>query len=181
LILSPKKIEVYSDLAEILAERETLIGEIQTRFDRQITSMKANMKRIAQGHRDLESLPLGNPDVIKKKTWSRPVLKTKSTRDSRVLTVNEALDKEERAIQIQASKIVRDAEILQQREIEDPTAIPLRPSTPEARSPPQAPTPRTSTPVPSRELTHSLTVFDEPPSSTAPPTSRREQRKRVRA
>jgi hypothetical protein len=181
LILSPKRTEVYSDLAEILAERETLTGEAQARFDRQITSIKANMQRIAQGHRDLESLPLGNPDVIKKKTWSRPVLKTKPTRDARVLTTNEALDKEERTMQIQASRIVRDAEILQQREIGDPTATPPRPPTPEARPPPQAPTPRATTPEPSPEPIPSPTVFDEPPPSTAPPTLRREQRKRARA
>jgi hypothetical protein len=98
--------------------------------------MKANMKRIAQGHRDLESLPLGNPDVIKKKTWSRPILKTKPTRDARILTANEALDKQEKAMQIQASRIATDTEILQQHKIENPTVTPPRPPTPEAGSPP---------------------------------------------
>jgi hypothetical protein len=174
---------------EILAERETLTGEVQARFDRQITSMKVNMKRIAQGHRDLESLPLGNPDVIKKKTWSRPILKTKPIRDARILTVNEASDKEERVMQIQAARIVRDAEILQRREIGEPTTTPPRPPTttpprpptPEATPPPQAPTPRATTPEPSPELVASPTVFDEPPPSTAPPTLKREQRKRARA
>jgi hypothetical protein len=129
--------------------------------------------------------------VIKKRTWSRPVLKTKPTRDARILTVNEALNKEETAMQIQASRIVRDAQILQQREIGDPTATPPRPPTPEARPPqapiaeatppPQAPTPRATTPEPSPERLPSLTVFDEPPPSTAPPTLGREQRKRARA
>jgi hypothetical protein len=139
------------------------------------------MKRIAQGHRDLESLPLGNPDVIKKKTWSRPVLKTKPTRDARILTANEALDKQERVIQIQASRIATDAEIIQQYKIGNPTATPPRPPTPEARSPPQAPTLQATTPKPSPEPIPSLTVFDEPPPSTAPPTLKREQRKRARA
>jgi hypothetical protein len=36
--------------------------------------------------------------MIKKKIWSRPILKTKPTRDSQILTTNEALDKQERAM-----------------------------------------------------------------------------------
>jgi hypothetical protein len=89
--------------------------------------------------------------------------------------------KEERVMQIQALRIVRDAKIIQQREIGDPTAAPPQTPTPEARPPPQAPTPRITTPEPSPELMPPLTVLNAPPPSTAPPTLGREQRKRARA
>jgi hypothetical protein len=89
--------------------------------------------------------------------------------------------KEERVMQIQALRIVRDAKIIQQREIGDPTAAPPQTPTPEARPPPQAPTPRATTPEPSPEPIPSPIIFDEPPPSTAPPTLGREQRKRARA
>jgi hypothetical protein len=55
-ILSPKKARVYTNLSEILAERESLPSEAQGRFDRQISQVATNMKQVAEGYRILESL-----------------------------------------------------------------------------------------------------------------------------
>jgi hypothetical protein len=181
LILSPKKATVYSDLAEIMAERESLSGEAQARFDRQIAQVTATMKQAAQHHRTLEVLPLGNPKEIPKRTWTR----TKPTQSARALTANELGEKQQQEVLKVQAQEARDRVILQQRqqlETQDTiTVVPkqvhtelqeiLVPGTP---LPPPEPLP----PTVSEPLDES---FNLPPASTAPPAIVEGRAKRARA
>ena len=55
------------------------------------------------------------PDAIPHNTWTKPIMKTKTTQDGRILTENEALDREDRATTKKIAAEVKDRAILQQR------------------------------------------------------------------
>jgi hypothetical protein len=181
LILSPKKADSYSRWREIWEEREKFSGdsEGQARFDRQIALAASNLKAAAEYHRTLEALPLGKPDKVPKKTWTR----TKPTQNARALTANECRAKLQQRVDTAQAQQARDALILQQRQEEEQhtpqvheqatVQVPSTPTPPPPPPPPIQPAPRPPTPPP------------EPPSfelplSTAPPALEGPKTKRTR-
>ena len=179
VILSPKKTSVYSDLAEIMAEREALSGEAQARFDRQIRQVTANMKQIAQSHRDLDALPLRNPEEIPKRTW----LRKKPTENSRALTANELGQKQQNDAEKAQAQQARDQAILQQRqrqqkqEILSTVVVTPCVQVPQSLELQPLPDPNPLPPQPSPTLQD---LLDAPPPSTAPAAITGEKRKRGR-
>ena len=174
LILSPKKTTIYSDLTEVMIEREGLTGEAQARFDRQITQATANLRRVAQSHRELEALPLGIPNEIPKRTWDR----TKRAQNTRALTANELSERQQKKQWKEQARQINDHRILQERteQLETQDTIVVAPRIQVSRTP--TPPPATA---PTRVQSPSIIASPSPPLSTAIPLQSEAPTKRARA
>ena len=157
LLLSPKKADAYTDLSKILQVCDTLPLEERNRYTRQIADSLKNLQHIGERHTKLASIPIGQPDIIPKRTFKRK----RPTENSRGLTANEIGEKEQQQQQSRERIEARDRLIDKQHSEETiVVAIPTSCTHDNASTSLSArPLSRSPTPTPSTEL----------PPSTAPP------------
>ena len=165
LLISPKKRSAVASWKEVMNIYEVLNDEGRARFERQIQAEHDKLRQIGISHQRLEALPMNLPDAVPKKTWTKPSLKAKPTKDGRILTANEAQDKLEMQARKEKTRREKDQAVIQRRQhIPQSPELPSLPMLESSPSPSPGPV---SLPLPSE--------------STAPPAIEGARPKRPRA
>ena len=118
LVISPKKVSVYTHFTSIIDARDKLNGEDRDRFNRQIQQEPTRLLKIASEHKHLSSLPIGMPDEVPKKAYKR---KIPTIEGSRGLTALELQDHTAKKQRNEAAAQAKDLAIQTERDLAERT------------------------------------------------------------
>jgi hypothetical protein len=125
LRLSPKKTKIYLSLEEILQCRDTLPSRDRECFTEQIQANLNTLLHAVRVKSQEATLPLGQPDIIPKRTFKRK----RPTENSRALSAFELVEEGLQEADRQRRQEARDLSILNERqELEEQEETQARPS-----------------------------------------------------